>query len=72
MCISLIMIRQPGIDNGGFVVSPDSVWYARFLLLSRHLLRLTLDPSPSIVRSCRRWNYTTIQRMVIISIMKLS
>ena len=27
------MIRPPGIDNGAFVVSPDSVWYARVLLL---------------------------------------
>ncbi len=27
------MIRQPGIDNGAFVVSPDSAWYARVLLL---------------------------------------
>ncbi len=28
-----IMIRPPGIDNGAFVVSPVSVWYARVLLL---------------------------------------
>jgi hypothetical protein len=27
------MIRPPGIDNGAFVVTPDSVWYARVLLL---------------------------------------
>jgi hypothetical protein len=27
------MICPPGIDNGAFVVSPDSVWYARVLLL---------------------------------------
>ncbi len=27
------MIRPPGIDNGGFVVSPETVWYARVLLL---------------------------------------
>ena len=27
------MIQPPGIDNGTFVVSPDSVWYARVLLL---------------------------------------
>ncbi len=31
--VDLIMIRLPGIDNGAFVVSPDSVWYARVLLL---------------------------------------
>ena len=27
------MIRPLGIDNGAFVVSLDSVWYARVLLL---------------------------------------
>jgi hypothetical protein len=26
-------IRQPGINNGAFVVSPDTVWYALVLLL---------------------------------------
>ena len=28
-----VMIRPPGIDNGDFVVSPESVWYACVLLL---------------------------------------
>ena len=28
-----VMIRPQGIDNGAFVVSPDTVWYARVLLL---------------------------------------
>ena len=28
-----VMIRPPGIHNGAFVVSPESVWYARVLLL---------------------------------------
>ncbi len=28
-----VMIRPPGIDNGAFVVSPETVWYARVLLL---------------------------------------
>ena len=28
-----VMILPPGIDNGAFVVSPESVWYARVLLL---------------------------------------
>ncbi len=28
-----VMICPPGTDNGAFVVSPDSVWYARVLLL---------------------------------------
>ncbi len=31
--MDLVMIRPPGIDNGGFVVSPDSVWFARVLRL---------------------------------------
>ncbi len=28
-----VMSRPPGIEPGGFVVSPDSVWYAHVLLL---------------------------------------
>ena len=28
-----VMIRRPDIDNGAFVLSPESVWYARALLL---------------------------------------
>jgi hypothetical protein len=28
------MIRPPGIDNGSFVMSPDTVWYALVFLLS--------------------------------------
>jgi hypothetical protein len=28
-----VIIRPPGIDNGAFVVSPETVWYARVLLL---------------------------------------
>ena len=31
--LDLVMIRPPGIDNGAFVVSPSTVWYARVLLL---------------------------------------
>jgi hypothetical protein len=27
------MIQPPGIDNGGFIVSPETVRYARVLLL---------------------------------------
>lgn len=29
----LVFIRPPGIENGGFVLKPDSVWYCRVLLL---------------------------------------
>jgi hypothetical protein len=48
-------------------VSPATVWYARVLLLftaSAGLLLLALDPSPSIMHSCQRWNHTTILIMV--------
>ena len=31
--LDMVMIRPPGIDNGAFVVSQDTVWYARVLLL---------------------------------------
>ena len=31
--LDMVMIRPPGIDNGAFVVSPDTVWYALVLLL---------------------------------------
>jgi hypothetical protein len=31
--LDLVIIRPPGIDNGAFVVSPDSIWYALLLLL---------------------------------------
>jgi hypothetical protein len=31
--LDLVVIRPLGIDHGAFVVSPDSVWYARVLLL---------------------------------------
>ena len=31
--LDMVIIRPPGIDNGGFVVSPDTVWYARVWLL---------------------------------------
>ncbi len=31
--MDLVMIRPPGLYHGAFVVSPDSVWYARVLLL---------------------------------------
>ncbi len=63
-----VMIQPPGIDNGAFVVSPESVWYARALLffLPHH------KPTPSqnylIVHSSQPWKYMTIQTMVIIVI----
>jgi hypothetical protein len=27
--MDLVMIRPPGINNGAFVVMPESIWYAR-------------------------------------------
>jgi hypothetical protein len=36
-----VMIRPPGIDNEAFVVLPETVWYARVLLL--FLLSLCSD-----------------------------
>ncbi len=66
------MIRPPGINNGAFVVSPDTVWYARVCFCSQHLLWLTLQPSPSNAHSYRRWKHTTILRMVnIISLISI-
>jgi hypothetical protein len=31
--LDIVMIRPPGIDNGAFVLSPDTVWYAWVLVL---------------------------------------
>ena len=31
--MDFVMFLPPGIDNGAFVVSPDTVWYALVLLL---------------------------------------
>ncbi len=31
--MDIVMIRPPGVDNGAFVVSPNTVWYAQVLLL---------------------------------------
>ena len=28
-----VIIRPPGIDNGAFVVTPESIWYASVMLL---------------------------------------
>jgi hypothetical protein len=32
-CFSFIMIGPQGVDNGSFVVSPDTLWYTRVFLL---------------------------------------
>ena len=31
--LDLVIIRPQGVDNGAFIVSPETVWYARVLLL---------------------------------------
>jgi hypothetical protein len=66
--LDMVMIRLQGIYNGAFVVSPDTMWYARVLL--RNLLLFSasamtvMDPSPSNVHSYQRWKHTTNLRMV--------
>jgi hypothetical protein len=31
--LDFVLIRPKGVDNGAFAVSPDTIWYARVLLL---------------------------------------
>jgi hypothetical protein len=66
--LDLVMIRPPGIDNGAFVVTPDSVWYTRVCSFSLPLHKPTLGPNRLTVLSCRRWKHMTILGMVIIDI----
>jgi hypothetical protein len=62
--IDLVMIHPPGIQSGGFVVSPDSVWYARVLLLYSAIV--STDTGSKIVPLYRRWKPATIRQLVII------
>ena len=55
-----VMITPPGIDDKAFVVSPDSVWYARVLLLSLPHRKPTPGRKRLTVHSCRRWKHMTI------------
>jgi hypothetical protein len=48
-CLDLVMIRQPGIDNGAFVASPDTVWYKTVLLLFSAAAMADTGSSTSIV-----------------------
>jgi hypothetical protein len=50
--MDLVMLRPPGIEEGGFVVTPDSVWYARASLFSQHLHKPTLGLKHLTVPSC--------------------
>ncbi len=52
-CLDMVMIslRPPGTDNGGFVVSPDTVWYAQvFLLFSASAMTDTESKSSECAR----------------------
>jgi hypothetical protein len=62
------MIRPAGIDNGAFVVTPDSVCYAQFCSFS---MPQTPGPNRLRVHSCRRWKHMMILRMVIIDIVDI-
>jgi hypothetical protein len=66
--LDLVMILPPGIDNGAFVVTPDSVWYARVCSFSLPQHKPTPGPNRLTVLSCRRWKHMTILRMVIMDI----
>ncbi len=66
--LDMVIIRPPGIDNAGFVVSPDTSGMLGFCFYSQHLLWLTLDPRPLKAHSYQRRKHTTILKMVIISI----
>ena len=68
--MDFVMILPPGIDNGAFVVSPETVWYARVVLLFS-ASAATDTGSKSFDLLFRRWNPTMILRMVIISIMTI-
>ena len=59
------MIRPPGIDNGAFVVSPDSVWYAGGLLLSTATSQTDTGLKRLTVHLCRRWKHMTILKTAI-------
>jgi hypothetical protein len=64
--LDLVMIWPTGINHGGFVVSPDTVWYAWFCSSFLSQPKPTRAPRRLIVLSCRRWKHTTIVRMVMI------
>jgi hypothetical protein len=62
--LDLGMIRLPGLENGAFVVTPDS----RFCSFSLPPHKPTPNPNRLTVLSCRRLKHMTILRMVIIDI----
>jgi hypothetical protein len=64
--LDLVMILPPAINHGGFLDSPDTVWYARVLLLFLSQPKTKLDPRCLIVLSCRRWKHMMILKKVVI------
>jgi hypothetical protein len=61
----MVIIRLPGIDNGGFVVSTVTVWYAQVLLL---FSASAMTDIGSKTFECALVSTMTILKMVIISI----
>jgi hypothetical protein len=56
-----MMIRPPGIDNGAFVVSPDTVWYAKVFLLFSTAAMTDTGSKPEVLRLCSRINLGNIR-----------
>ena len=64
----LVIIRPLGIDNGAFVVKPETVWYALVLLLFSTTVTTDTGSKAFNCALCRHWRHQTILRMVIIAI----
>ncbi len=65
--LDMVIIRPPCIDNSGFVVSPDTVWYAQVLLLFSASAMTDTGSKTFEAHSYQRWKHMTILKMVIIS-----
>jgi hypothetical protein len=70
-CLDLVMIRPQGVDNGGLIVSPETVWYARVLLLFSASAATDTGSKSFECALVSILETTTILRMVIISIISL-
>ncbi len=62
------MIRPPGTDNGALVVTRDSVWYSRVLLLFSASAQSDTGSKSFGCALVSKWKHITILRMVIIDI----
>jgi hypothetical protein len=71
--LDLVINRPPGVDNRAFIVSPETVWYARVLLLfSASAATVTDTGSKSFECALvSTLEHTTVLRTVIILIMSL-